>query len=141
MGEHLEEFSTVRQEYSEYKIEGGILLRVMIPIKCIHNDDTIASGRIVFADPSSMTTTLPGFGGEELKEHGRGDVTESTPLSFEPVREPLNIYETKTSVILVGLRMNRVYGTGLKDGRGDPVVAYENDILVNLVKRPAFQSS
>ena len=134
------EFSTIRQEYSEYETENGLRMKVMPTVISIFNEDSVNEvGKSKVTAVTVAAVVAPqDFDRSNLKERTspttRAD--EKYELAFKLVKKAFNIYETKKFVIVVGIKLIKVYGTDLVNNMGEPVLHYKHKNLINMIEKP-----
>ena len=128
----------IREEFSEYKTENGIILRVKpvlldIMMPAIEKLDIAVDLRdmsYVIApsdfDTSSMELVEP----EKVSEN---DVIEE--LKFYPIRSTTNIYETKNSIIILISKVTSIRLTNKKDKKNVPILRYSSEIKLNVINK------
>ncbi len=140
MKHELVEFNTIRQEYSEYETENGLRMKVMpTVIRIVNEDGANGVGKSkVTAVTVAVVVAPQGFNRSGLKER-TGPTTnadETCELSFKLVKKAFNIYETKKFIIVVGIKLTKVYGTDKVNNIGEPILHYEHKNLLNMIEKP-----
>lgn len=136
------EFTTIRDDFCEYEIENGQILKAKTSIINVVNfkdkDGNVKGG--VGLQPYSNVITP-----SDVERYGieftKGPATEKDQvkeLSFKTKREIMNVYETKKSIILVGFRMQKIFLTNKVDDRNAPILRYQSNNAVNVIDKPDY---
>ena len=59
-------------------------------------------------------------------------------LNFNIVKEIVNIYETKKSIILVGMRVKKIFLTNKVNANNEPILRFESSNAMNVVDKPDY---
>ena len=133
------EFTTIREDFNDYKTENGLVLRVKLVLMDIAKDpvdkskfsadlkdisNVIAPSNF---DTSSMEST-------ELEKVTDNDVIKE--LKFYPIKTTTNIYEIKNAIIIVFLKVKSIRLTNKKDKRNSPILRFTSEANINVVNKP-----
>lgn len=136
------EFSTIREDYNVYKIENGQILKVKSEITDIINvtDDNGKTTGKVKTQTSSIVITPQGMDTTGLEESDTATEKDQTKeLKFEVVKDGVtNIYETKKSLILTGVKVEQVFATNKKNKLNEPLLRFTSLNVISLVEKPDF---
>lgn len=138
------DYESIRQDYTEYKIDNGLRLKVMMVIESIINEgDGDAKVGKITSFISSIVVAPHDFDASKLKEQ-TGPITnddQKDELPFERIKEVINIYETAKYIILLGIKVIKIFGTTLKDSSGKPILQYEYKSSFRAIKKPVVGDS
>ena len=136
-------FDAIREDYSVYEIENGQILKVKQSITEIINTDDPdpAKQSKISSKTISVCTTI--------KKIDTSDLEESTPdktvvsdqtheLKFKMIKEPVNVFETKISILLLTTHVYKIFATTKKDQIGDPIIRYNAVHDLAITKKPLF---
>ncbi len=128
-------FNTVKEDYNEYRMENGQILRVKsTPVDFILVDKEI---RVVYKDVSYVITPYSiDRSGLELGDPAT--VTEKDvigPLQFKPVKEMINIYETEQSMIFLTPKVEKIFSTRKKDMDNNPIIRYTMKTIIDITQK------
>ncbi len=140
-------YTTVRQDFSEYQTEEGLVLRMMTILTDIRleTDETnkTRNSYIGTKDITKVLMTKP-FDTTKMELGHPDQVTEKDEirnLEFAPIKEVINIYETAKNLILLTSRVERVGLTNKKDREGLPILRFSVLTGVNLVDKASLNIS
>ena len=130
MREEIVEFITIREDFSEYEAENGQILKVKQVVTDIINsaDDDKKKARIGSRLVSHIVTPTPIDTSSLEYEPDPNKVTQADEvkdLDFRPLKEVVNIYETKNSIILVIPRMEKIILTRKKNTDNAPHLRFK----------------
>lgn len=126
MAEERVEFTTIREDFSEYEVENGEILRVKFVLTEIinrTNGDKETGGGIRFSTISKISALAPIDTSNLELISDPSQVTkkdEVKELKFKPTKEIVNIYETTNSLILAIPHMTKIFLTNKKDQNNLP---------------------
>ena len=136
-------FDVMREDYSVYEIENGQILKVKQSITEIinTNDPDPAKQSKISSKTISVCTTI--------KKIDTSDLEESTPdktvisdqtheLKFKMIKEPVNVFETKISILLLNTHIYKIFATTKKDHNGDPIIRFSAVHDLAITKKPLF---
>ncbi len=124
------DFTTVREDFSEYEVENGEVLRVKAVVTEIINKtdgDKETGGDIRFSTISKISASDPIDTTDLELESDPNKVTEKDEvkeLKFKTIKEIVNIYETANSLILVIPCVTKIVLTNKKDPNNLPRLRY-----------------
>ncbi len=133
------EFNTIRQEYSEYETENGLRIKVMPTVTHIVNEDganEVGKSKVTAVTVAAVVAPQD-FDRSGLKER-TGSTTkadETHELAFKLVKKAFNIYETKKFIIVIGIKLIKVYGTDRVNNMGEPVLHYKHKNSINMIEK------
>jgi hypothetical protein len=133
MTENHIKFSTIREDFNEYKIENSLILRVKPILMDIiqQTKDNETGFNVVFEKVSKVIRPVEK---DPIKIFKEG---ESHELQFVPVNEVINLYETNTMIILVGYHVDKIFSTIKNDAPNTPPDIFASDnTLFNVVEKP-----
>jgi len=134
---HLD-FTTIREDFNEYHVENGQILKVKTLLTNISveiREDGTKSSHLGLKDFSTVVTNIP-IDTSNLESASAELVTEKDhikELKFERVKEIVNIYETKGFLILLALRVINVFLTNKKDNTDSPILRYTHNTTISLI--------
>lgn len=141
--EHVE-FNSIREGFSEYEVENGQILKVMLVITDIVLTEKdgqkipvlgIKDLSTVITDIKLDTTGLEVARREDVEE--KDEVKE---LQVKPIKEIINIYETRSYLFLVPTIIGKVFLTNKKDNHGDPILRFSYLIKVSTIEKRKIYS-
>lgn len=145
MTEERIEFITIREDFSEYEAENGQILRVKSVVTEIINrmEDDKKGGGLKFSTISNVSTPIKIDTSNMKLVTDASQVTQDdvlNELKFKPIREIVNIYETKNALILVIPHMQQIFLTNKKDESNAPHLRYLLATDVNIIEKipPSF---
>lgn len=131
-------FDIIRDDYCVYEIENGQILKIRQTITNITNTDDPDPNKQSRLDSKTMSSVV------STKEIDTSNLVEATPdetsisdqtneLKFKIIKELVNIYETKKSIIFVTSHVYKIFATTKKDKKGDPIIRFKavHDIAVS----------
>lgn len=139
--EHIS-FSTIREDFSEFKAENGQILRmkpvVMDIIREQKNGKQMSS--LTFQEYSHVITELKidtsGYTFAEASSVTDADKVKE--LNFVIIKRVINIYETEQSIILVSPDVEKIFLTNKKDKTNSPYLRYVSKTNVNVVQKAYY---
>lgn len=136
-------YTTIREDFSEYKCDNGQILRVKTGITNIFQDEDGEKPKIGvdFRDVSKTFATEP-VDTSDLESGTAGQVTDDDnvrELAFEVLKETANIYETDDLIIVLVPVMRNIYLTNKKDRGGDPILRYKIQNSCSIIDKKAFR--
>jgi len=137
--EHLA-FSVIREEFSEYKVENGQILRAKPIVMDVYTEDKDGKklGGLELKEISFVITEVEiDTSSYEFAETSA--VTEehqTKELKFTTVKRSVNVYETDKTIILVAPEITKIFLTNKKDKTSSPILRYVSDTNVNVVDKP-----
>lgn len=141
MREEPVEFTTIREDFSEYEADNGQILKVkavVTDIVNVTNNDGRASARLNFKTISHVITPIPIDTSNFILESNPDRVIEQDQigeLTFRPLKEITNIYETKQTMILLIPQMQRIFLTNKKDANGAPHLRFTMSTDVSILSK------
>src|SRR2546427_4583026 len=138
------EFTAIHEDYNVYKVENGQILKVKAEVADIINkiEDSGTPKSQVKTQLSSIVLTPEGIdttGLEEAELVTEKDQTKE--LKFEIIKDGVvNIYETKKSLILVGIKVEKIFATNKKNKLNEPILQFTSLAALSSVKKPDFES-
>lgn len=137
--EHIK-FSTIREDFNEYEIENGQILKVKIMLVDVlveTREDRKKDSTLGFRDFSNVitegeidTSNLEFASTEQITE--KNQVKE---LKFKAIKEVVNIYETSKFLILVSPNITNVFLTNKKDQSNSPILRYTYGLGINTIDK------
>ena len=140
MREEIIEFTTIREDFSEYEAENGQILRAKEAVIEIINriDDGKKKARLKFSIISNVVTPNPIDTSTLELETDPNKVTaeyQVKELSFRPLKEIVNIYETKNAIILLIPIMQKIFLTSKKDANNAPHLRFSLMSDVSIIEK------
>ena len=137
------EFTTIRDDFSIFQIENGQILKAkvtLVDVVNISKKETEPEGRLSI-QPYSYVITPPktDISGMEVTGNPVTDEDVTKEVQFEKIKEVLNIYETKKSIILVGLKMEKIFLTNKMNDNKEPVLRYQSINGFDVMLKPEFK--
>ena len=136
------EYNTIRDDFSIIEIENGQILKVkstLVDAVNITGDDKKDNAKIGLATFTHVIT--PPHVERYGIEYSQGVATEKDhvkELNFNIVKEIVNIYETKKSIILVGMRVKKIFLTNKVNANNEPILRFESSNAMNEVDKPDY---
>jgi|SRR5579864_7897017 len=138
------EFDTIREDFNVYKVENGQILKVKNGVSDIINqtDDSGKTKGQVKTQLSFIVLTPEGIDTTGLVEAETvTDKDQTKELKFEVVKDGIvNIYETKKSLILVGIKVEKIFATNKKNKLNEPILQFTSLTALSSVTKPDFES-
>jgi hypothetical protein len=139
-------FETIREDYNEYQLENGIILRIkqMLASVLMHTEPEPYGKKSFSADfrDVSVILTPEGLDTSRLESVYPDEVTErdeTEEMRFTTIREIINIYETKNSLFIIAPHITKIALTNKKDKKTNlPIIRYASDTMVSTVSKPNF---
>jgi hypothetical protein len=134
------DYTILRQDFSEYQAEEGLVLRMMTLVTDMRletDENNNKNAYIGTKDITKVLLTKP-FDTSQMELGHPEHVTEEDEirnLEFTPVKEVINIYETKKDLIILTTRVERVGLTNKKDKDGLPILRFGVLTGVNLLDK------
>lgn len=135
------EFNTIREDYNAYEIENGHILKVKKVLTNIYqnkgSDDAVPTADIQTQDLSFVATPVE-IDTSEYEVAEPTDVTDKDhvgELKFTILKEGLNIYETKNSLIIISDELLHLYFTKKKDKKGVPIYRFVLRGAINVLEK------
>ena len=140
--EEIIEFTTIRDDFSEYELENGQILKAktsVVNVVNVKDKDGKEKGGVGLQPFTHVITpsNLERYG----IEYTKGVATEKDQvkeLNFKTKREVMNIYETKKSVILVGFKMEKIFLTNKVNDRNEPILRFQSKNALNVIDKPDY---
>jgi hypothetical protein len=140
--EHIN-FNTIREDFNEYKVENGQILRVksiMVDL-ATETENGKSKTRVGLKDFSHVLTTIKiDTSGYEYSTPEQ--VTENDQireLQFTTTKENINIYETKKVLVLIGSHVQKIFLTNKKDHASSPIIRYESPCIISILDKNTLQ--
>lgn len=135
------DFNIIREDYSEYHVENGQILKVkqlLTEIINVPDKNDKLTGKCETRIVSIASTPI---------EIDTSDLEESTPdkvtaddevkeLKFKVINEPINFYETGGSIILMISNVVKVFATKKKEKNGNPIIRFRANYGVKMFEKP-----
>ncbi|MEM2141449.1 hypothetical protein [Nitrososphaera sp.] len=141
MVEHIP-FTTVKEDYNDYLVENGQILRVKYMLVDIVEKvvDGKIHGQLGHKESSYVISpdNLDTSGMEVADLKSVTDKDRVREVSFKPIKEVINIYETTTNIILLSNPVNVIYLTNKKTKENNPILRYKADLLTYLIDKSAL---
>ena len=139
--EHID-FKTIREEFSEYEIENGQILKLKHILVDIVNEPIEGKlrGKLGTKDISYVYTP-EGIDTTGMEISTPEQVTEKDQvreLSFKPTKEVINIYETEKSLILIITGISKIFLTNKKDKENAPIIRYTGQHGIEVIEKLTF---
>ena len=143
MKEERVDYNTIRDDFSVYEIENGQILKVKQSLVDIVNqiNENEKHGSIK-SQLYSFVITPDDVERYDI-EYEQGTATEKDQvkeLKFKPIREIINIYETKKLFILVGVKVEKVFLTNKINKDNEPILRYQSVNGVDVMEKPPFDN-
>lgn len=133
------EFTTIREDFSEYKTENGLVLRAKVIVMDILQD---AVDKLKFSmDLKDISKVIipSNFDTSSMEEAELENVTDNDiikELKFQPIKITTNIYEIKNAVIIVFLKVTSIKLTNKKDKENSPILRFNSEASINVINKP-----
>lgn len=132
------EFTTIREDFNEYKTENGLVLRVKVIVMDILQDPV---NKLKFSmdlkdipnviSPSNFDTSSMEFA--ELENVTDNDTIKE--LEFYPIKTTTNIYEIKNAIIIIFLKVKTIKLTNKKDKKNSPILRFNSEANINVINK------
>ncbi len=138
-------FTTIREDFNEYECENGQILKAkQILADILHTEDEAGKpmSNFGFKDVSTVITPTP-IDTSDLEFIPREQVTEKhvvKELKFKVIREVINIYESKNSIILISPRVSNIRLTNKKDETGSPLIRYTTNTGMSVIPKKSLNA-
>lgn len=137
-------FTTVREEYSTYKLENGLTFYVKSPITRIYTEfDGDKTTHGINSALISGVNMPSKFNTSNLKLL-TSDVTDddiTKKLRIVQRKEVVNIYEIEKSFLVLGFHMNMISATDKKYSDDTPALRFNYDTAITVVDKPWVEGS
>jgi hypothetical protein len=142
--EHIK-YTTIREDFSEYEIENGQILKFKLTLSDIINEkkDGKDVSMMGLKDVSAVITnrTIDTSALEYAPFEGVTEKDEKEELKYKPIKEIVNIYETQKTIILLAPVVKKVMSTSKKDGDGNPILRFNfNQKILSVMKEDLYTS-
>jgi hypothetical protein len=142
MTEKYLQLTTVREDFNEYEIENGQLLKTKNILMDLIEDEggklgkqgsigfqTVSHVRTpILIDTTNLELALP----EQVTDN---DIVQE--LKFKIIKEIINIYESEKTIIFTDTQMEKIFLTKKKDKDGNPILRFRSGLNINVIpKRP-----
>jgi len=139
MTKSLVKYIAIREDFSEYACDNGQILRVKTSITNIIQDKNGEKSKVSvdFKDISNTFATKP-VDTSDLEFSTPEQVTDNDnvrELTFEVLKETINLYETDDSIIVLLPVMHNIHLTNKKDRNGDPILRYKIQNSFNIINK------
>ena len=136
-------FEVIRDDYCVYETENGQILRLKQSILNITQTDNPDPAKQNLLNTKSILSCVM------TKEIDTSDLVESThnktlesdqthELKFKIIKEHVNVYETKRSIILVSSHIFKIFATTKKDDKGEPILRFKAVHDISVIKKSEF---
>lgn len=134
------DFNTIREDYNVYQIENGHILKLKKVLSNIYQKKDPNGKGIADIDTQdfSYVATPIDIDTSELETADPKDVTAKDnvkELKFTVLKDGLNIYETKNTIIIISNDVSNIFITNKKDKKGIPIYRYTAHGAVNLLEK------
>jgi len=136
------DYTTIREEFSVYEIENGQILKAKVSLVDLFNlpdENNVPRGKIsiqgysyVITPPDIDTT------GMEVTNLPVTEKDQAKELKFKTIKEAINIYETKKAIILIGLKMEKIFLTNKLNQKKEPILRYQSVNGIDAIQKPDF---
>ncbi len=139
--------STIREEFSKYKLENGLTFKLKIPLVAIKEEwdksdvdkNTLISNGITCV--ISYVDTPHNFNTVDLQtvdSTSKHKVTKK--LRIIQRHEVTNIYETDKGFIILDVHLKEIFATDKKDLKGNPLLQQSYDVAIVFMKKPTHDN-
>jgi hypothetical protein len=142
MGKEHIKYTTIREDFNEYEIENGQILKFKLMLSDVVSEtkdgkNTSMMGlkdvSVVITDISIDTSNL------ELAQTEVTENDEREELRFKTIVQVVNIYETRNTIILIAPIVAKVLSTNKKDRDGNPILRFTyNQQIMSVNKTDLF---
>jgi hypothetical protein len=139
--EHIN-FSTIREDFSIYEIEDGLVLRtkqIVTDIVVETTEDNRKMTRLAIRDVSFVVATdVNKIDTTNFEVSTADNVTEKdqiNELKFRNLKEVINIYETDSALLFLTSKVQKIFLTNKKDNVGVPILRHETLTGFNLLSK------
>ena len=130
-------FLTIREDWNEYKLpSSGTIIKFKNSITEI-KENTLKAGQ--FSVNATVITVKETSPADEIKPSDQKEPAEEIleKVSFEKIREPLNIYDVPDkTIILAKAIMQDIQKSNKFDTEGKRIYKYQASCAINFVKYP-----
>jgi hypothetical protein len=122
-------FVTVREDFCEYRVDNGQILKMKVILTDIAvetTEDDKKSSLLGIKDFSALITENE-IDTSKMEYSTPEQITDKdvvSELSYKTVREVVNIYDTQKVLILVAPRVLKIFSTNKKDRSNAPLIRY-----------------
>lgn len=134
-------FITIREDFSEFEAENGQILKIKKVITDLIEqpvENSLFQAKVQMQDVIHVITTkkidTDGMVTADLTSLTDKDIIEN--LSFKPKKIVLNIYETETFILLVGIQVTSIGATNKLDVTGNPYLRFRTNFEINIILKP-----
>lgn len=140
--EHIN-FNTVREDFNEYKVENGQVLkikRILVDVIAdIGNGKPKTSMGLKDFSHVFTTTKIDTLDFEYSTPEHVTEKDQIRELQFITLKENVNIYETKKELILINLHLQKIFLTNKKDITNSPILRYESLSTISVLDKKTLQ--
>lgn len=133
------EFTTIREDFNEYKTENGLILRVKVILMDILQDPVDKSKFSMDLKDIPNVITPIDFDTSSMEIAELEKVTDNDAikeLKFYPIKKPTNIYEIKNAIIIISLKVTSIKLTDKKDKKNSPILRFNSEVSINVINKP-----
>lgn len=141
------DISTIREEFSKYKLENGLTFKLKIPIVAVKEEldknDIVKNTMIGNAVTGVLGyVEMPhNFNTSDLQTIDSNSKPKQTKkLRIIQRQEVTNIYETDNAFIILGIHLNEIFATDKKDFNGNPFLQFSHVVATALVDKPTYNN-
>jgi len=134
------EFTTIREDFNEFKTENGLVLRVKLIVMDILQDAVDKSKFSMDLKDISNVISPSDFDTSSMELAELEKVTENDvikELKFYPIKTTTNIYEIRNAIILIFLKVSSIKITNKKDKiKHSPILRFNTEANINVINKP-----
>ncbi|MDA7939150.1 MAG: hypothetical protein MPJ04_01215 [Nitrosopumilus sp.] len=136
MKDDLINYTTIREEFTNYKCENKLILRHKPVLAAMYGNHDLPST----LDIEEIRVTIVGKGwtpnkqASIMREHNEKDYD----LRWEPIKPVINIYETDTNLLFLYPVMTRIFLEEISDKNGNPKLSCTSRTIINVIDKNAL---
>ena len=134
------DFNIIRDGFSSYGVENGQTLKIFTPLVEIFNQtDDENQGQIITKSTSHVIT--PNDVNLYDIEYEQGDPTEKDQireLKFHVERKVTSIYETKKLLIMIDIKVKKIFLTNKTNDQNEPLLRYLQQTSITVIKKQSL---
>lgn len=137
------QYETIRDDFTVVELENGQVLKIKTSLVEIAKASKKGKegANLGFSQFTHVITP------KDVETYGieftKGIATEKDQvreLKFNTTKEVMNVYETKKVIILIGIKVNKVFITNKMNDNGEPILRVNSSNAINTVEKPTYIS-
>lgn len=140
--EHVQ-FTTIKEDFNEYEVQNGQLLKFKISLADIVvevKEDGSKGSQLGLKEVSHVITDVE-IDTSNMKLSSAELVTEDDQkeeLKFHSIKQVVNIYETQRHIIIMAPSVLKIFSTDKKDNTNTPILRYTYGVAMNMIDKDSL---